>query len=402
MDSERRSPDLSGLSVRVGAVFRLLMQIRMLVAAISLLVLPRSKLSPSTIVLVLCVVGLAWMAARYWARLLPWVLRHPTFATADVGVSFMVLGLGGPIGPFFLATVITGALAGLIFRWPGILAVTGLQVLAYYAVFAFYPGQLQDGGTAFQALIGQPLYYPLAGFAGRALRRLLDEQARQENIRRRAEVAVAAAEERARLAREMHDSLAKTLHGIALAAAAFPRWAESDPVRAKAEAHRIAAATEIAAREARGLLIELRNDTVIKPLPEAVRAAVAEWSADTGVTGSCDVDQGADVALRARYEVLAILAEVLANVERHAEARTVAVRLKTVGPEVLLTVRDDGRGFASVAATVLASAGHYGLVGLRERAERVGGNVSVQSAPGEGTTVELRLPAADRELTEVG
>lgn len=402
MGIERTIPDASGISARVGAVFRLLMQLRMLIAGITLLVLPRASLSTGTVVLMLCVATLAGIAAHQWAQLLPRVIRHPSLVAAEILVSFVVLGLGGTTGPFFLATVLTGATAGLLFRWWGTLAVVGLQILAYYVVFALHPGQLLGGGFAFQALIGQPLYYPLAGFAGLALRRLLDDQARAEASRRRAEVAAAAAEERARLAREMHDSLAKTLHGIALSAAAFPKWARTDPARALAEAQQIATAIEIASREARGLLVDLRNDTVIRPLPESIRATVAQWSCATGVDAGCEVDEDIDLESRAKYEVLAILAEVLANVERHAAARTVDVRLETRGYEVALTIQDDGRGFEPVALTTLAGQGHFGLVGLQERAKRIGGRVSVHSAPDQGTKVELFMPATDRELTEVG
>jgi signal transduction histidine kinase len=237
-----------------------------------------------------------------------------------------------------------------------------------------------------------------------ALRRLFDDQAAHETARRRAEVAAVAAEERTRLAREMHDTLAKTLLGISFAAASLPTWVREQPARAVEVARNIAAGVEIASRESRVLISGLRDDTVTRPLPAAIQEAVVAWGAEHGVTVGCDIDAAADLPLRHRYEALAIFNEVLANVERHAAAGSVHVRLAAEPPEVVLSVRDDGRGFRAAEIKDLIDAGHYGLAGLHERAERIGGTVSVSSAPGAGTTVIARLPmttAADLPLAEV-
>nr|WP_272917938.1 histidine kinase [Actinomadura rayongensis] len=211
--------------------------------------------------------------------------------------------------------------------------------------------------------------------------------------RRRAEVAAAAAEERARLAREMHDSLAKTLRGIALAAAALPGWVERDPRRGIEEAARIAAATEIASREARHLLTDLREQAVQRSLPEAVAEVAGTWSRESGVPVVLDLSADGDLPSRSRYEAVAILSEALANVARHAGAHAVHVRSFVDEDDgVVLEVHDDGRGCALPDLPTLARAGHYGVVGLHERAARVGGAATVRSVPGAGTTVTVRLP----------
>jgi len=80
----------------------------------------------------------------------------------------------------------------------------------------------------------------------------------------------------------------------------------------------------------------------------------------------------------------------LTNVARHARAQNVWVRLADRDGMLEITVRDDGAGFSPAAANI--PAGHYGLVGLRERARMAGGTLEVASAPGQGTTVALRLP----------
>lgn len=404
-----------GVTGKVGAAFRLLMQVRMLLAPVTLLLLPRNDLvMVKALALVLVVVALSWIAGRYWELIVPRLLRHPLLVAFDVVLAFAILGFGGLLGPFFLLTMITATVAGLLYRWPGMLIVAAFQVLCYFIIFGF-DQTIGPGGTpvTFDLLLGKPAFYPLAGFAGVGLRRLFDEQARQEAARRRAEIAATAAEERARLAREMHDSLAKTLRGIALSAAALPTWVRRDPARAREEAERIASAIEIASREARGLITGLRDDSVTQPLPSAVRTLAEKWGADTGVELRCDIDAEADLPLRARYEVLAIVSEVLTNIDRHAEASVVDVSLKADRTGVTLSVRDDGRGFAHEANSKdglesLTRDGHYGLIGLFERAERIGARVTVKSAPGEGTVVTVAVPleasssADEIRLAEVG
>jgi signal transduction histidine kinase len=120
---------------------------------------------------------------------------------------------------------------------------------------------------------------------------------------------------------------------------------------------------------------------------------VRRWAERTGVAADLtggDVE-GGDPA--ARYELLAILKEALVNVERHADARRVRVELAEGRGEVSVVVTDDGAGFATDDLDGLAEAGHFGLVGMRERAQRCGGDLLVASTPGEGTRVEARVPA---------
>ena len=105
-----------------------------------------------------------------------------------------------------------------------------------------------------------------------------------------------------------------------------------------------------------------------------------------------DVAAGADDALPAEMvgHVLAVLGEALANVARHAAASHVTVRLAREGDDVSLAVCDDGCGFDPAQAM---PAGHYGLLGMHERARLIGGRLMIESAPGQGTCVRLAAPA---------
>lgn len=371
------------------------MQLRTLTAAVTLLLIPRRDFA--SIVLLLSLGALSWIGGRYWQVIVPHLLAHPVLMAIDVAASFTVLEVGGLTGPYFLATVVTAAVAGLLFGWRGVIVISVVQVLWYYLTFAAL--HLSAADVTFQSVVGQPLYYPLIGFAGAALRKLIDDQAE-------ALATAATAEERARLAREMHDSLAKTLRGIALAAAALPMWVRGDPERAAAEAGRIATDVEIASREARNLITGLRDASVLMPLPAAIRSVADRWRGEHGLGLRYEIDPGADLPLRARYEAVAICSEALANVVRHARAMSVFIRLAVERDAVVLTVSDDGAGFHLTSLEDLARNGHYGLLGMRERAEHAGGAVSVGSVPGRGTTVAVRFPVAeatsgDRSVAEV-
>ncbi|MGP4023807.1 sensor histidine kinase [Actinomadura sp. 3N407] len=376
---------------RVGSAFRMLMEIRMLITALSMLLLPREQLTVGVFVLMFSMVLLSWGTARQWRFVAPRVAAHPSLYTLDMFLSFAVLGVGGIAGPYFLSTVATATVAGLLYRWQGMLFVASLQILVYYLTYALTASRAGD--LTFQALLGQPLYYPLAGFVGVALRRLLDDYAAKETALRQAQVLAAASQERARLAREMHDSLAKTLRGIALAASALPLWASRDQTRAALEAEQIATAAAVASREARDLLTELRDDAITRSLHEALRDVADRWAEQTGIAVTCDLDARIEPELRMRHEAVAILREVLTNVERHAKADSVKVRLVKEQDDLVLTIADDGAGFQLRQLPDLAREGHYGLIGLHERAQRVGGTVTISSEPGDGTTVSVRLPA---------
>lgn len=392
-------PEVTGpLTERVGDAFRMLMHIRMLIAAVTLALISPASLRPAPFLLMVSIVGLSWITGRAWQILAPRIVAHPLLFALDMAVSFGALAVSGSVaGPFFLCTVVTAAVAGLLYRWQGMLAVAALQILFYYLVYAL----TSEGSVAstFQTVLGQPFYYPLAGFAGVALRRLLDEYAEQESARRDAEVHAAAADERARLAREMHDSLAKTLRGIALAASALPLWVERDSERAVAEARRIAEAAEIASREARDLLTELRAEALVRPLAEVIAELAERWSEETGTRADLDLDGGLDLPPAARHEVVAILGEALTNIERHADADLVEIRMVGVDADLVLSVRDHGCGFELPELPDLARDGHYGLVGLTERAERIGAEVTLDSEPGTGTTLTLRVPGRQGDMS---
>ncbi|TYB62171.1 sensor histidine kinase [Nonomuraea sp. PA05] len=197
-----------------------------------------------------------------------------------------------------------------------------------------------------------------------------------------------AQDERQRLAGEIHDTLAQGLAGIITQLQAAERSAS---VRGETDEHVVRAL-----RLARSSLTEARRSVqALAPqelgrahLPDALRTLTERWSEDQGITAHMEVT-GTREPLSPAIEVslFRVAQESLTNVAKHAEATRVGVTLSYTGPEVLLDVRDDGRGFAKGAST------GFGLTSMRQRIRGVGGHIEVQSAPGEGTSVSARVPA---------
>jgi signal transduction histidine kinase len=201
----------------------------------------------------------------------------------------------------------------------------------------------------------------------------------------------AAASERARLARELHDSVAKTLRGVSFAAVALPQSLRRHPALAEQLADTVSRGAEVAAREARELMEGLRADDPGQDFGFGVARACRDWEQRTGIRTQVRIDD-VDPPLETRYELLRILREGLVNVERHARATRVWVQVTAHPAEVELTVADDGVGFAAGDLDALRAAGHLGLVGVHERAGGVGGTAEMLSAPGEGSLLRVRAP----------
>lgn len=198
-------------------------------------------------------------------------------------------------------------------------------------------------------------------------------------------------EERQRLAREIHDTIAQSL-AAALAQLQAAR-SEADP------GPRLARATDLtreALTEARRSVLDLAPRPLKGAgLADAVAAVVCGWDAER--RECAEVTVTGDVRpLHPEVEstVLRVVQESLANVAKHAGARRVGVTLVYDEDEVILDVRDDGAGFDPDGP---AAPGSFGLRGMRQRAERLAGELRVESRPGDGTAVSLRLPAVGRE-----
>lgn len=194
---------------------------------------------------------------------------------------------------------------------------------------------------------------------------------------------VAADEERARLARELHDGVAQLLVGVNLDLGRVAEPVPPEVVRSREQ-------VEAALRALRDGLVELRaRVTETTGLTDLLAEALVRIEARTGLVTKLEVhESGPPLPRRVEHELWRMVQEALVNVERHADATVVQVRWTRTERAAGFVVEDDGQGFD--AARVGRGQG-LGLRGLRERADAVGAVLEVESAPGAGTRVRARL-----------
>jgi signal transduction histidine kinase len=199
---------------------------------------------------------------------------------------------------------------------------------------------------------------------------------------------LAAMEERTRLARELHDSVTQSLFSASMLAQAAQSLWQREPERAKERLDRAAELCGGALAEMRALIFELRPDALAEEgLVSALSKHAAAREARDGV--AVKIRTHAERRLPARFEEAAyrIVREALHNVMKHARASNVTVDVNFEPGQLRLDVRDDGRGFEpSQRSTGL------GLTSMRERAEQLGGTLTVVSSSGSGTRVHAEIP----------
>ena len=328
-----------------------------------------------------------------WEKVGPILVRHPSYLAGELVLAALILILTGVDSPFFFFTLGTALLGGLVYGYPGAALFSVMLIIVFaYAIHLRSP--IDTTLVDFRTIVVLPSLYPIVAVAGAGARRLLDRQAEAEQTFADQERTLAAQAERERLARDMHDSLAKTVHGIGFAALALSRRIEVDPPGAVEDARQLAADARTAAQEARELLSGLRGrDDAELPLPTAIRSEAARWGERTGIRVGGSLDDVGPLPSLALRELRWILKEALANVERYAHATRVDVHLRRLGGRVVLTVADDGAGFDVPDDLDQLAGGSFGLRGMRERARLVGGDLSVESEPGDGTVISVWVPA---------
>ncbi|MFE3162442.1 GAF domain-containing sensor histidine kinase [Streptomyces sp. NPDC059224] len=198
-------------------------------------------------------------------------------------------------------------------------------------------------------------------------------------------------EERSRLAHELHDAVSQKLFSLRLTAQAAAALVDRDPSRAKGELQQVAVLAAEATEELRAAVVELRpaaldEDGLVATLRTQVQVLDRAHDARVTFAGS-----GFRALPAAQEEALLRVAqEALHNALRHSGAAHVDVTVNRRGGGAVLRVTDDGSGFDPHRTR---SAGrHLGLVSMRDRASGVGGTLTVESAPGKGTTIEMEVP----------
>jgi two-component system NarL family sensor kinase len=261
--------------------------------------------------------------------------------------------------------------------------------LAYHASIPLYfqdkaLGILNVTGPSWRRLTDEELHLlsTIAYQVGIAIERsrLADESAQ-----------LARAEERTRLAREIHDTLAQGLTAIALHLEGALNNLSAQPERAKQRLQRALETARESLEEARRSVLDLREAPLAgKPLATAIRSLSRAFTSETGIRVQVRVEGARALPLRVEAELFRIAQEALANIRRHAEATEVEITLQSTAKGVRLSIHDNGHGFdlRSVAAD------RQGIIGMRERARLLDGTLRVTSrrrSP-SGTTIIATIP----------
>lgn len=341
----------------------------------------------------------SYLLFRDWERFGPILLRHPVLLAADTLFGALLLVTASPDSTLAYVTICTPLLAGLVYGWRGAALFAVLQGLIVAGAYAVNT----EVDAGFGALL-LPGLCVIAGAVGSTLRNLMlgFGNASQALTEARARLAVTGAveEERARLAREMHDSVAKTLHGLAMAADGLASTADRmDPLTVKHQAELVARSARRAAAESRELLSDLRRESGLDGGVDVVaelQARAEDFTRRHGVPASFrQLGEGATPPIPhavARH-ALTIATEAMENAQRHAHPTYVDVSAGVVRDVLRISVYDDGKGLPEgTSLEDLRRAGHFGLVGMVERAASIGARIRIgRGRAAKGTEVRLEL-----------
>jgi signal transduction histidine kinase len=405
--SRRAAPEAPTLPIQINALQAMCRQVFGFRLAMITLAAPAALLNaapglPTRLVGAAVVVTFmgSYVLFRDWERFGPLLLRHPSLLAVDTLFGALLLVAAGPDTTLSYVGVCTPLLAGIVYSWRGAACFASVQSLILLLVYAT---RRDLHGNLAEALL-LPGLCVIAGAVGSSLRGLMLRfgTATQALTKVQARLAVA---ERARLAREMHDSVAKTLHGVALAADGLAGSAGADrmdPALVRQQAELVARSARRAAAEARELLTDLRRendpDHGTDVLVE-LAARTRDFSARTGVrvayrpTGEHAVPPVPPAVAR---QLLTIATEAMENAHRHAEPTRVEVNAGVHDGLLRISVHDDGKGLPpGTTLEQLRRAGHFGLVGMVERAASVGARIRIgRGGHPSGTEVRLELPLA--------
>ena len=212
----------------------------------------------------------------------------------------------------------------------------------------------------------------------------------QEELREQA-AALAASEERAHLARELHDSVTQALFSMTLVTRSLELLLDRDPAAALERVADLRTLQRDALAEMRALVFELRPDSLTRDgLAVALRTHAAAVGARAGISVAVDASAVGRLPMPIEETLFRIAQESLHNVIKHAAAEHAWITVTASDARCFLVTADDGRGFDPAAVPP----GHLGLTGMATRADRLGGSLSVDSRRGGGTRISVELPLA--------
>jgi signal transduction histidine kinase/ligand-binding sensor domain-containing protein len=249
--------------------------------------------------------------------------------------------------------------------------------------------------------IGVVLLVGVLGAAAASLVQRRRHLAAQEALKGRYAATLA---ERERIAQELHDTLLQGFTGITFMLRAISRWVTDRPAEAAGQLEDVVGLAESTIRDARHMIwdiraVELDDRELTDALESAARRAVAGSSVDFVFTVRGNRRR---LALAVETAAMRICREAVLNALKHAAPHTIEVRLEYDPRMLTVKVIDDGKGIAPGTIDAALQAGHWGVSGMKTRAERVEGTLEIVSVPASGTTVCAALPVGEAQPTRAG
>lgn len=347
------------------------------------------------------------MLAGYFLLLLlePWLIsRSPAylhvFNTLQTLIGLALLVLIGE-NDFFSLLFVPPCVQSILnfprktaFIWIGVIC-----LLMEIALFTNFP---------FSEKVGYMIIYPAAIFLftgfGYVTLQAENAQKRSEALLADLQVAnrksqayaaqvqeLAAAEERNRLARELHDSVTQIIFGLTLSAQAARILLDRDPSRVAAQLDRLQVLAQSALTEMRVLIQQLHPRTIAEEgLAASLRRLAAERLSSDGLNVDLQINEEQRIPAKIEEELFRIAQEALNNIVKHArtDRATITLALED-GNRVVMCIEDNGAGFDP--ARVPSSPGHLGLTSMSERIQALGGKLVIDSKPGKGTRLNVEL-----------
>ena len=284
------------------------------------------------------------------------------FITPEKGASYVLIPVnpaGSPRGLLYIETGVPGSVIGE----------RDLEVLTSYA------------DTVGMSLENTRLYREVV-----TKRKVMDHLMSRVNT--------AHEEERARIARELHDSVAQSLLKIIYAAGFALDFLKEDPRLAVEEVEEVQQRAKDCLRELREIMANLRPTSLdILGLKATITRYAEQFEEEYAISTSVDLGGLESIPTSVELAIFRILQEELANVRKHSNAESVKIRSEASQGDLILIVEDDGVGFdPEMLAAEQESGEHLGLMAMRERAELLGGELAINSLPGMGTRITVRIP----------
>jgi signal transduction histidine kinase len=328
----------------------------------------------------LAAVGFMLQRPAFRELKMPQIGRLSLWAAASFAFSAVVAGIVVPPAPYLPASALNYAtFSERLWFPPQILWAVAAVAIAYFVIRILSVFEIERQRQVQGAVAARDIAIQNAR---------VYEQTQQ----------LAVLEERERIARELHDSLAQALGYIGLRAGlAMDRLESDDLPGLRSEIELVEKTAEEAYTDARASILDLRNGSPKRGLIPTLTEYLKRFSLETGIKAEIRLPEGdpPHFASAAEIQLIRVIQEALTNVRKHAGATRAVVRFGRDGSgSTIVSVEDDGRGFEP--ARVDRAGAHFGLQTMRERTESVGGKLEIDAAPGRGTRVIAVFPLAVR------